>query len=231
MTLDIFSDKKELEIKQKQLAKRIIQQDANYLNIAKLKTITGFDVAYSENYGIAGAVTLNIHTNKIEEMQTSITHVEFPYIPSLLSYRELPPLINIVRILKRQSDVFMIDGHGIAHPRGLGLASHFGLEVERPTIGIAKKRLIGEPEFWPDKPGECASLIYKKKIIGAVLRPKKTGNPIFISIGHLISLSTAIELVMLVLMPQHRIPEPIRLADQLARKMRKEFELKKEVKR
>ncbi len=121
----------------------------------------------------------------------------------------------------------MIDGHGIAHPRQLGLASHFGIEVSQPTIGVAKKLLVGEPEFWPEYSGEWAKLIYKGKTIGAILRPRKKGKPIFISVGHLISLSKAIEIVKLVLSPQQRIPEPLRLADQLTRRQKREFELKK----
>lgn len=217
-----------LKAEQRRLAQLVIQKEEQNLDFPKLRTITGLDVAYSETTGIAVAVTLETHTNKIIEMKTAIMEVNFPYIPSFLSYRELPPLLKVFKKLTHLPDVFMLDGHGIAHPRGLGLASHFGIEVGQPSIGVAKNLLVGEPEFWPECSGEWAKLIYQGKPIGAILRPRKNGKPIFISVGHLISLSKAIEIVKLVLSPQKRIPEPLRLADQLTRRQKREFELKKD---
>lgn len=221
-----LKDLKALKAEQRRLAQLVIQKEEQNLDLPKLRTITGLDVAYSETTGIAGAVTLEVNTNKIMEMKTAIMEVHFPYIPTFLSYREFPPLLKVFKKLTHLPDVFMLDGHGIAHPRGLGLASHFGIEVGQPSIGVAKNLLVGEPEFWPERPGEWAKLIYEGKAIGAILRPKQKGKPIFISVGHLISLSKAIEIVKLVLPLQQRIPEPLRLADQLTQRQKKELELK-----
>jgi len=225
--LNDLQDLTALKAKQRRLASQVVQKEEPILDLLKLRVITGLDVAYSGTTGIASAVTLEVHTNKILEMKTVITEVNFPYIPTFLSYRELPPLLSVFKRLTHPSEVFLVDGHGIAHPRGLGLASHFGLEIGQPTIGIAKKRLIGKPEFWPEQPGEWAKLTYEGKTIGAILRPKKTGKPIFVSVGHLISLSKAIKIVKLVLSSQQRIPEPLRLADQLTRRKKREFECRK----
>lgn len=220
-------DLQALKAEQRRLAQLVIQKEEQKLDLPNIRIITGIDVAYSGSTGIAGAVTLEAHTNNILEMKTAIMEVYFPYIPTFLSYRELPPLIRVFKRLTQYTDIFMIDGHGIAHPRGLGLASHFGIEVNQPTIGVAKKLLVGEPEFCPECSGEWAKLIYQGKPIGAILRSRQNGKPIFISVGHLISLSKAIEIVKLVLSPQQRIPEPLRLADHLTRRQKREFELKK----
>lgn len=222
-----MKDLQALKAEQRRLSKLVIQKEEENLDLSKIHTITGLDVAYSETTAIAGAVTFEVSTNKILEMKTALKEVNFPYIPTLLSYRELPPLLKVIKKITHFPDVFLLDGHGVAHPRRLGLASHFGIKVDQPTIGVAKNLLVGEPEFWPERPGEWAKLIYEGKPIGAILHPKKEGKPIFISVGHLISLSKAIEIVKLVLSSQHRIPVPLHLADQLTRKQKKEFELKK----
>ena len=222
-----LNDLQALKAEQCRLANLVIQKEDKTLDLLKLRTITGLDVAYSGTTGIAGAVTLEIHTGKLVEMKTVITEVNFPYIPTFLSYRELPPLLKVSKRLTHHSDVFLVDGHGIAHPRGLGLASHFGLKVGQPTIGVAKKLLVGAPEFWPEKPGEWAKLLYEGKTIGALLCPRKDSKPLVVSVGHLISLPTTIAIVKQVLMSQHRIPEPLRLADQLVRRVKRHFEREK----
>lgn len=140
----------------------------------------------------------------------------FPYVPGLLSFREIPPLLEAWRSLDVEPDIILCDGQGIAHPRGMGLASHFGLVLGIPSIGCAKSPLYGS--F--DEPGRRRGAVSPiespdGKRIGAVLRTRDGVKPLFVSIGHLISLEKAIDLV-LACAPRFRVPEPLRAAHRLA---------------
>ena len=158
--------------------------------------------------------------------------VTFPYIPGLLSFREAPVCIAAVEKLRKQPDVFIIDGQGIAHPRRLGLAAHLGLFFDKPTIGCAKSRLIGQFQEPPLQKGAYALLTDRKtpeqntqydarntqyQTIGAVLRTRTNVKPIFVSVGHKCRLEDAVE-ITLACTTKYRLPEPTRLAHQLARR-------------
>ncbi len=125
------------------------------------------------------------------EAQVAICPVKIPYIPTLLSFRETYPAVTAIKQLKIQPDVFLVDAHGFAHPYRCGFASHLGLIIGKPTIGAAKSRLIGTPV---EKNGEIF-LVNKREIIGSVVTTQLGAKPIFVSIGHIVSLQTAIKIV------------------------------------
>ena len=137
--------------------------------------------------------------------------VSFPYVPGLLSFREAPPLLKAFEKLSQSPDLAIFDGQGIAHPRGIGLASHLGLFLDVPTIGCAKSRLVGEHEPVGMEKGEMSDLIYKGESVGRVLRSKRDVKPLFVSPGHRISQDRAAEIV-LSCCRGYRFPEPIRRA-------------------
>ncbi len=200
----------EAENLQKLLSKKIICIDQLPRQI---KLVGGLDVAYTDSLAIGSATILDYETLKVAEAKTSCQPIETPYIPTFLSFREIPPLISAIRLLSVKPDVFLVDGHGIAHPRRLGLASHLGLVLDMATIGVAKTLLFGkigetEKEDW--KP-----IVDGNITIGAALYTKLGVKPIFISVGHKISLGTAIKIVKHCL-AGHRIPEPIREAHKAA---------------
>lgn len=148
-------------------------------------------------------------------------HQTFPYIPGYLSFREAPALIEAFQSLKTKPDVIFVDGQGISHPRALGIASHVGVLLDIPTIGIAKTLLVGKPEKpLSEKAGSEEPLIYKDKVVGMLLRSKKGARPILISQGHRISLKTAVDLVKQEL-KGYRLPEPIRRAHLASNRFRR----------
>ncbi len=140
----------------------------------------------------------------------------FPYVPGLLSFREIPPLLEALRALRAAPDCVLCDGHGVAHPRGLGLASHFGLVTGIPAIGCAKSPLFGRfDEPGPNRGSESAVMDPAGKRIGSVLRTRDRTRPLYVSIGHLVSLRKAVSIV-LACADRFRIPEPLRAAHRLA---------------
>jgi len=143
----------------------------------------------------------------------------FPYRTGLLSFREVPILAEAFRSLKSKPEVILVDGQGIAHPRGLGLASHLGLVLEVPTIGAAKSRLIGEGQEPALAAGASSPLIYQEKKVGLILRTKTGVKPLYLSPGHLITLEESLE-ITLGCLTTYRIPQPLRRADRLSRQLR-----------
>jgi deoxyribonuclease V len=153
---------------------------------------------------------------EFREGQTVAQRVKFPYVPTLLSFRELPVAVACLQKLKLQPEVLLIDGHGKAHPYGCGLASHLGVVLGKATVGVAKNRLIGKPK----RIGENVFLIWQGEVVGAVVATRKSGKPVYVSVGHMISLSTAVEIVKHCSIVS-RVTEPIRLAHRLASEERK----------
>ena len=187
---------------------------------SKVKTIGGGDVAYSKNEDLlSGAmVVLSFPGMEMLDMATAQGKIPFPYISGLLSFREGPILINVFQKLRLKPDVMIFDGQGIAHPRGVGFASHMGLWLDLPSIGCAKTPLLDE--FTPPGPlkGSFEWVRREKKNVGAVLRTRDGVKPLFVSPGHQIDFSTSNQLI-LDSCKGFRFPEPLRKAHQLARKM------------
>ncbi len=155
------------------------------------------------------------------EEATFSARVSFPYIPGLLTFREGPPLLAAFAKLTQTPDVILFDGQGIAHPRGIGLAAHLGLILDRPAIGCAKSRLVGSHDRVGEKRGEWAELVYQDRQVGAVLRTRERIKPLFVSQGHRIGLERAVALV-LSCCRGYRIPEPIRRAHLAVNRLRME---------
>ena len=194
----------------------------------KPKLIAGIDCAFSKDGKkiFAAVVILRRPEFGLVETTSASRKVTFPYIPGLLTFREAPVCIAAVEKLKNQPDVFIIDGQGIAHPRGLGLAAHLGLFLDRPTIGCAKSRLTGiyeEPS--PEKrayswlKAEKSTASTQSEVIGAVVRTRTNVKPLFVSVGNKCLLKDAIK-VILDCAIKYRLPEPSRLAHQTVSKLK-----------
>jgi len=183
------------------------------------KLVAGLDCAFSKDAQTIIACVLVLKLPGFEHVETAVASQQacFPYIPGLLSFREAPVCIAAVEKLKKEPDMFIIDGQGIAHPRRLGLAAHLGLFFDKPTIGCAKSRLTGTYEEPPLEKGAYTLLKDGKEIIGAVLRTRKAVKPVFVSVGNKCTLDDAIKTV-LSCTTRYRIPEPTRLAHQLVSK-------------
>jgi deoxyribonuclease V len=207
---------------QRELQKRVITQNG----FREINRIAGIDLAqiHGGEQLICGILVYAFPELIEIERSFAIVRVAFPYIPGLLAFREGPAIIETVRRLKTKPDVLMVDGQGIAHPRGCGIASHVGVILDIPSIGVAKKRLYGNFDEPGEVRGDWAELRSKTgEPIGAVLRTKNNTKPVFVSTGHKIDLKTSIR-VTLRCSNGFRIPEPTRQADifvtQLKRRMR-----------
>jgi deoxyribonuclease V len=181
---------------------------------SKIRTIAGVDVSYIGNIGIGAVTVLDYESLELLESQVATCQVRMPYIPTLLSFRELPPAIAAIKNLKLHPDVFLVDAQGIAHPYRCGFASHLGLAIGKPTVGAAKSRLIGVSV---ERDGETF-LVDKGEVIGVVVTTKQGAKPVYVSIGHMVSLETAVKMVKHC--SKSRIPEPLLQAHKLATKER-----------
>ena len=183
--------------------------------------VAGADVAYEArgNRLFAAVVTLDFEPLSILETATHEDSACFPYISGLFSFREIPPLIRALTKLTHAPDLLICDGQGLAHPRRFGLACHLGLLLNIPTIGCAKSCLIGDYHSPGDRRGDYSLLTHKGETIGAVLRTQDRTKPVFVSIGHRVSLATACAMILR-LAPSYRLTEPIRQANRLANYIR-----------
>lgn len=205
-----FSIKKAHET-QLHMSKRIIFKD---VLPERIRFVAGIDVAYTGRTSIGAVAVLHYDSLELAESQTASCKTRFPYVPTLLSFREVPPAVLCVRRLHLQPDVFLADGHGFAHPYRCGFASHLGLVIGKPTIGTAKSRLFGKAE--PDKMREGFTFLkHNDEVIGAVIATKSGCKPVYVSVGNMISLQTAIEIVKHCI--RHNcIPGPILKAHEIA---------------
>ena len=196
-----------------QIQKGLTQKILPEKSFDKLSKIAGVDISFSreKNEATSGAIIFSFPSLSIIEKRVITTKVKFPYIPGLLAFREGPAVLSAFDILETEPDLIIFDAQGIAHPRGIGLASHMGLILDKPAIGCAKSCLCGEYEEPPDKQGSFTHIKKGNKILGAVLRTKEKTKPVFVSIGHRIDLETSIE-VVLQCCRGYRLPEPTRHA-------------------
>jgi deoxyribonuclease V len=185
--------------------------------------VAGIDVAYSDGWAYSGAAVMDYASLAPVEAKTARVKTGFPYIPTLLSFREIRPALAAIRKLNIVPDLFLVDAQGIAHPFRLGFASHLGLLLNKPTIGVAKSRLHGYVE--PENQEGWSPITDKGEVIGAALRRNNTERPVYVSVGHKVSLERAITIV------RHcakstRIPEPIRMAHFLAAEAKRKHKRK-----
>lgn len=167
----------------------------------------------------AGVVLWDRRTGQVIETVSAQSNGTFPYIPGLLSFREIPVLLEAIKKLSTEPDVWMVDGQGIAHPRRLGIAAHLGVIIDRPTIGVAKSRLTGTFSEPAPKEKSSSPLMDKGEVIGVVMRTKLRSNPLFISPGHRIDLLSA-EAIVRACLRGYRLPEPTRLAHEYVNAVR-----------
>ncbi len=205
---------------QKNCALKVIKKD----DFKEVKTVGGMDLTFEKldkNPTRAWASLVIIELNTLKPIYDLVIEeeVSFPYIPTFLAFREMPLLLKLYEKAKVKPDIFFIDGQGIAHPRRCGIASHFGVETGQVSVGVAKTKLFGYYKEPPDSRGSFTYLKYRNEILGAVVRTKEKSAPIFVSIGHRISLRTAISLVLQT--SRFRIPEPTRLAHNLLQQVRR----------
>jgi deoxyribonuclease V len=182
------------------------------------RTAAGLDVAYAtDSPAVAAAVvTVSVATGEVLESATAVGEAEFPYVPGLFAFRELPTLLEAFARLTVTPDLLIADGHGLAHPRRFGLACHLGVETGLPAIGVAKTPLGRYAQPGPAR-GARTPLMDGDEEVGAALRTQPNVKPIFVSIGHRMDLATACAQV-LALSPKYRLPETTRQADHLCRR-------------
>lgn len=198
---------------QAELARSVILADG----FGEVRTLAGFDVGFEDQGATTRAAAVLLDATTLAPLEEHVARVPttMPYIPGLLSFRELPALAAALGMLSRTPDLVMVDGHGIAHPRRLGIAAHFGIATGLPSIGVAKKPLSGRFEEPGDVAGAREPLRDGDETLGWVIRSKARCRPLFVSPGHRVSVESAATWVLHSLRG-YRLPEPTRLADRLA---------------
>ncbi len=182
-----------------------------------VRLVAGVDVGFEEAGRVTRAAVAVLRFPELE-LVTQAVHREatrFPYVPGYLSFREVPAILGALTSLATLPDLLLCDGQGLAHPRRFGLACHLGLLTDLPSIGVAKSRLIGSHGKLPSERGACVALLDGDEVIGAVLRTRQAVQPLYVSTGHRINLSTAVDFVLRCA-PRYRLPETTRQAHRLA---------------
>ncbi len=196
---------KRARLAQRLIASRVVEED---LIEHPLRLVAGVDVAFTDNCSIGAAVLIEYPSLMLVKAKTVATRTRMPYIPTLLAFREMAPTYLALRKLGGEYGLLLVDGNGRLHPYLAGFACQLGLAVRKPTIGVAKKLLVGEVGEWN---GDWAPIYYQGKVVGAAVKTRKNAKPIYVSVGHMISLKTSIRLVKK-LSKGYKLPEPIRQA-------------------
>ena len=203
---------------QREMQERVMLQKPDF----DLKLIAGCDSSFiGEDRILSAFVLLTYPELELVEKVYHVGAVELPYIPGFLAFREAPNLLKAYEKLQQKPDLIMVDGHGISHPRRLGIATHLGIHLNKPTMGVAKKVLVGKYKEPDITKGSISPLVYKDEVIANVLRTKDKVKPVFISPGHLMDLVSATTIAMACAI-KHKLPEPTRLADHYAAVFKKE---------
>lgn len=186
-------------------------------DFSAVETVAGVDVGFEEGGKVTRAAIVLLRLSNLETLDSALVRcpTRFPYVPGLLSFREIPAVLDALAGLRTPPDLLLCDGQGYAHPRRFGLASHLGLVTDLPSIGVAKSRLIGEHGPLGDAKGAQTWLWHDGEIIGALLRTRAGVRPVYVSVGHRVGLTTAIALV-LACTTRYRLPETTRRAHRLA---------------
>lgn len=198
---------------QKVLAEKIERTD----RLPEIRHLAGVDVGFEDDGRTTRAAVAVLEADSLRLVDHAIARrpTEFPYIPGLLSFREVPAMLEALAGLRTRPDLLLVDGQGIAHPRRIGVASHLGLLADLPSIGVGKSRLVGKHGPVPENRGEWTPLVDRGETIGVVLRSRAGVAPIYVSSGHRVCLETAIHWVLHAL-TRYRLPETTRQAHRLA---------------
>ena len=205
--MDTFELKKE----QLRLAPKVELRDS----LTKFKTIAGTSCIPIDNKLLACVAVCEYPSLKLLESKTYILHDPLPYKPGFLAYREMPAIIEAINLLEEEPDLILVAGAGIAHPLKLGIASHLGLALNKPTIGITENLSIGKVEK--------GKIILSNEIVGFEVITKEHANPLYVSPGHLVTLGTSLNVIRETIQYPHKMPEPIHLAHKIAKKKAREF--------
>nr|WP_156826714.1 deoxyribonuclease V [Kushneria aurantia] len=198
---------------QTSLAPRVIRED----RFDRVRHIAGVDIGFEDKGATTRAAVVVMHWPSLTVVEQVLERsaTRMPYMPGLLSFRELPAALAAFERLETRPDLLMVDGMGIAHPRRLGIAAHLGLWLDMPAIGVGKSRLCGHHGEVPAALGGWTPLTHGSETIGAVLRTRERVKPLYISVGHRIALESALDWVLRCL-TRYKLPEPTRQADRLA---------------
>lgn len=204
------------EAVQRCLAARVVERDEP----APPRQVVGLDIGFAERgaVALARAAAVVVTFPQLEPVERRVIEqpVHFPYVPGYLAFREAPALLAVLAALDATPDLVLVDGQGRLHPRRCGLACHVGVLLDRPTIGCAKSRLLRLPDpQLADEVGGRAPLRHEGELVGVTLRTRRGARPVYVSVGHRITLGSAVDLV-LATCRGHRLPEPLRMAHLLA---------------
>lgn len=204
---------KEAVALQRRLAVEVVRED----RLGTVGRVAGVDVGFEEGGRVTRAAVAVLGWPGLELVAQAIARLptRFPYVPGLLSFREIPAVLAALDMLQAPPDLILYDGQGIAHPRRIGIASHVGLITGIPSIGVAKTRLTGTHDEVPQGRGEWTPLLDREEVIGAVLRTRPGVKPVYVSIGWGVTLETAIRWTM-ACVTRYRLPETTRHAHRLA---------------
>ncbi|MCD9087674.1 deoxyribonuclease V [Stenotrophomonas sp. SY1] len=207
-------DYAQLRRQQLELAARVELDDAL---VGLPERIAGIDTGFEDDGRVTRSAAVLVDGRSLQPLHSTLARqpTALPYIPGLLSFRELPAALDALAQLPEAPALVMVDGHGIAHPRGLGIAAHLGVLTGLPSIGVGKSRLVGDYEEPGPQRGDHTPLFHKGRQVGWVLRSKPRCKPLFVSPGHRVSVQACLPLVLDCL-AGYRLPEPTRLADRLA---------------
>lgn len=204
---------REAAARQSELAQTVLTDD----RFGAIRRVAGIDAGFTDDGATTRVAVVVMSFPGLDTLEQVVIEkpTRFPYVPGLLSFREVPAMLAALERLARDPDIILCDGHGRAHPRRFGSASHLGVLCGIPTVGVGKSRLCGTFDVPGDERGQVTALEQNGEQIGAVVRTRRRVQPVFVSTGHGISLASSIELV-LDCAPRFRLPEPIRVADKLA---------------
>ena len=188
------------------------------IDIGSIDVVVGLDVSYLSSNAIAAAVAYSICEKRVIETGIAVKAIRIPYIPGLLAFREAPAMFLALKKLTdklKRIDVIMVNGHGLAHPRKCGIATHIGVVVDKPSIGVAKKLLYGEVISINNR----SAIVVEGKVVGYAVN--RRNRDIYISIGHRVTAEDALKIALSVWNRESLLPEPLRLADKISREYRK----------
>jgi deoxyribonuclease V len=203
---------------QGELASRVVEGPP--LDLSRVRYVAGADVSTQGDLGYATVVVLSFPDLSVVEVRGYESRLTFPYVPGLLAFREIPSVVGALREVESEVDAVIFDAHGLAHPRGMGLASHLGLFIDVPSVGCAKSRLVGEHEEPGPEKRDTADLVYRKKVVGKVVRTRPRVSPVYVSVGNRIDLVSSVDLV-LQCCTRYRLPETTRQAHNAANRLRR----------
>lgn len=206
---------KDLKKEQLRLAKKVIVKD----DFDEIKYVGGCDQAYADNKVISAVVVMDAQSLEIVEKKYAVAEAPMQYIPGFLSYRESPAVMEAMAKLEKKPDLLFVDGNGILHPRKIGMASHLGILLDMPTIGVAKKLMLGE--------AADGKITFEGEVLARELRTKEHAKPIYVSPGHRVSMKTAYEWAHKCVLEKHKMPEPLHEAHKYSNKIKARIDAEK----